>query len=162
MVEAARRPSVSNPALQKRRVVTLERVTLRPGSPAAKARTVAATPKKSWRIAQGVAAAALIAAVPLAHASESDELVAAPPAIQIALAPEPLDNGDSVAAFPDFAKVEGIKDNPYDAMLKVARPAIAAATGHAPPVRARLVKKQTRVADAGPAKVSDLKANPYD
>lgn len=168
-------------------MIALERVTLRPGAtvspsaadagamPASPAAVVAA-PRKSWRSAQGVAAAALIAAVPLAHAASPDDRVA-PPAIQIALAPEPLDNlgnlgnsdrGDSVAAFPVFSKVEGLKANPYDAMLKgeshAAGPRVAARPAHTDgsrPARPRIVRKP-RAGDAGFEKVSDLKANPYD
>ncbi len=157
-------------------MIALERVTLRPGAKPASPAVVAA-PRKSWRSAQGVAAAALIAAVPLAHAASPDDRVA-PPAIQIALAPEPLDNlgnlgnsdrGDSVAAFPDFSKVEGLKANPYDAMLKVeshtSGPRVAARPAHtndgSRPARPRIVRKP-RAGDASFEKVSDLKANPYD
>jgi len=166
MVEASRRPTVRNPAPKKQRAITLERVTMRPRA-AVKVVSKGATSQASWRVVQGVAAAALIAAVPLAHAaspdptSPFDDGPSSPSALHVALAPEPLDPEPSLRIVPGlgadgsvadiavFSKLEGIKANPYDRMAT--SPRIG---------RARLVRKAP--SDAGPEKVSELKANPYD
>lgn len=159
---AARRPTVSNPALKRGRAISLERVTMRP-------QTSAEQPKAGWRApvpaaspsAAAAMAAVLIAAVPLAHAAAPDPWVDATP-IEIALAPEPIETarpiGDtSVADIAFLHKVEGIKANPYETPTVRARPVVRAQG-----IRPRIVRKAPRSAAHEPQKMSDLKANPYD
>ncbi len=158
---AARRPTVSNPALKRGRAIALQRVTMRPQA------APEAPPKAAWRVPSMVApaaAAALIAAVPLAHAAAPDPYVDTATPIEIALAPEPIETaqpigGSSVADIAVFHKLEGIKANPYESMGR-GRPVVRAQGPQG--TRPRIIRKAPRVAPHEPQKMSDLKANPYD
>lgn len=150
-LRTARRPQVSNPQLTRRREVHLERVTLRPQAPE--------LTKKRWRagpVATAGAVLAIITAVPLTHAAGPDPIdrleptardsvaIVVPPGIDVvghavvAIVPEPLAQPADEAL---YVKVDGAKDNPYVA----ARP--------------RLVKRSRPFE---PARMSELKANPYE
>lgn len=166
MIEIAR-AQVRHPRITRRRTVVLERVTLHPADPRKKRHPTA---RHQWRFVQGAAAAAIIATVPLAHAADYDDPLPLPAPIrdvaaEVVPAPEPIEPEPQLWIAPrvpeldGLVKLEGVKANPYAQTAASERPTRPRFTR---PRRVREAAQAERPADYAPARVSDLKANPYD